>query len=229
MELQFNNIIKTITISTTIMFLCSCASTQSTTYYSNPTVENSNKSVQVAEKNVAETINKPIKQTDSQQYAASNIKSWDISGVIGVQEAKEAWSATVNWQQLGLNNYQLRLIGPAGVGTVIVNGKPGNVTLTNSKNETFRAGSSEALFKQQTGLHIPVSHLRYWVRGIPVPGIAANTSMDESNRIATMQQAGWSIQYVRYAQIRGYNLPSKIIMSNSQMKIKMVINSWRVN
>ena len=53
----------------------------------------------------------------------------------------------------------------------------------------------EGLTQQDSGFDPPLDSLRYWVLGVPEPGHPAQESLDALQRLASLEQDGWQIQY----------------------------------
>lgn len=163
------------------------------------------------------------------QHTLSNITAWQLQGAIGIQQDTKRWSASINWQQQNASNYKIRLYGPFGAGAVQLQGQPGLVTLVSNDNpKPVTASSPEGLIAKETGWQLPVASLYYWVRSIPAPGSPSKTSLDSSNRLSTLQQDGWNIQYLDYANIHGIDLPDKMVLTNPPFTIKLVIKRWQL-
>src|SRR5687767_7278025 len=105
---------------------------------------------------------------DNRVGVLSNIQKWNLKGLISIRSSAKnnSWSANWQWQQ-ARKTYTISLFGPMGSGSVILNGTPGQVTLDTSDGKQFTAPSAEDLLAQQLGWRLPVSHLYYWVRGLP--------------------------------------------------------------
>lgn len=169
----------------------------------------------------------PVPAT-SATNSAEQVHSWKLNGAIGGNNGQKAWSATVYWQEYSAQSYTLQLFGPVGMGTLKLIGNGNAVTLVTSKGERLHAPTAEALFAQQTGWHLPVSNLHYWVRGVPVPGGGAKTQYNDRHQLVELQQQGWSIQYGNYTTVNGVNLPTQLFLSKPPLKIRMAINAWHV-
>lgn len=159
--------------------------------------------------------------------AVQRIQQWNMQGALGVRDSQQGFSSNFNWQQQQ-DNYRLNLYGPLGIGNARIQGSPGNVTLQTSKNQTFQANSPESLMQQQLGWQLPLSYLPYWVRGIPAPGAKANYQLSEQ-RLQTLQQAGWQIQYLSYTNVNGVSLPSKMYLTHPPLQVRVVIKQWNVS
>lgn len=162
---------------------------------------------------------------EQRQTELSAIKAWTVKGAIGVHNKREGWSASVNWRQQQ-DSYKLQLYGPLGAGQVRLSGRPGSVSLTTADNKSAHASSGDQLLYQQTGWRLPVDNLRYWVRGIPAPGMPASENLDNYNHLRQLQQQGWTISYQRYTAVNGMDLPSKIQFVRGNVKIRLVISRW---
>ena len=104
---------------------------------------------------------------------------------------------------------------------------PGKVILT-TDNKSYQAARPEALLKHQTGWHIPVANLYYWIRGLPAPGSPFEKITDSENRLASLQQQGWEISFLRYTSIKALDLPTKIFMKRPDLELRLVISEWTV-
>ncbi|KTC87909.1 lipoprotein insertase outer membrane protein LolB [Legionella drozanskii] len=167
------------------------------------------------------------KQVSGASSGASRISSWDISGAMAARSKNKGWSATVNWVQRGASQYQIRLSGPLGSGTVLISRSGGVVTLRDGP-KTASSSNAESLLKQQTGVSLPVSNLYYWVRGIPAPGSVQGEKRDAAGRLVQLRQGGYTIQYPQYSSAGGTSLPTTVRLQGNGIFIKMIIKSWRV-
>ncbi len=156
----------------------------------------------------------------------SNIQNWDLKGLISIRNARDAWSANWHWQQ-HQQHYTIDLFGPMGSNAIQLAGTPSNVTLTTSDGKKLDSTSPESLLEKQLGWRLPVSNLYYWVRGLPVPNVAAQKQFDSSNRLTILVQQGWRIEYLRYTTQKT-DLPAKIRLNNSALNVKIIINQWQI-
>ena len=160
----------------------------------------------------------------STQAQLSAVSSWEISGAIFARNQAKGWSATLYWLQKGLNQYQIRLVGPIGSGAVIINKKSGVVTYRDGPHR-FSAVSAENLLKKQTGISLPVNNLYYWVRGIPAPGPIGGSEYHHK-LLFILRQAGYIVEYRQYMTVGKLVLPKQIILHNKNVFIKLAIRRW---
>lgn len=160
------------------------------------------------------------------QAQLNRLDSWQLKGKIGVHTAQDSGSATVDWLQ-NRGRYTVSLEGPLGAGGMKLSGQPGNVTLEMSNGKRVTASNPEELLAREWGFNLPVSYLKYWVRGLPAPG-AVNTQFDDYHRLTQLSQSGWRVQFLSYTTINKLDLPTKIEISSSALSSKIIIYDWKL-
>jgi outer membrane lipoprotein LolB len=153
------------------------------------------------------------------------IQSWTLQGKIGLRSPEESGSGTLTWLQRQ-DAYDIRISGPLGRGATRLQGNQLGVTLDMAGQPTLQAGSAEELLEQQTGWRLPVEHLTWWVRGLPAPDSASRLQLDQQSRLARLAQAGWTVEYSRYQEVGGLQLPQRLQMSAGDILLTMVITQW---
>lgn len=154
------------------------------------------------------------------------LDKWKLKGRIALTMERQAWSASLQWQQQQ-QNYQLRIIAPLGQGSVELEGDGRGVTLQVSKDRVLHAHDPETLLQKSFGWSVPVAGLMYWVRGIPVPDKRIKKLLlDDEGRVSEMEQSGWMVTYSRYSSQGSVDLPGKIVMENGRLKLRLVIRDW---
>lgn len=171
----------------------------------------------------------PAERSYNQKPAKSPaaLSSWDLSGAIAARNKKRGWTATLNWLQQGPNQYQIRLFGPLGGGSVIVE-KRGSVVTFRDGPKKVSSNNADELLQRKTGIRLPVKNLYYWVRGLPAPGGIQSPHYDANHYLISFNQAGYNINYTAYTFIGGMHLPSKIRLQGHGLLIKLVIKHWVV-
>ncbi len=170
------------------------------------------------------TTQQPLENKTKKQ--ATTLSSWEISGAMAARNKKKGWSASLNWVQKGLNQYQIRLNGPLGGGAVIIEKKNGLVTYADGPKK-ISSSNADALLLQQTDIRLPVNNLYYWVRGLPAPGAITASTFDQQHHLSSLNQAGYLIHYSNYTTVNQVDLPSKILLEGHGVVIKLIIKHWR--
>ena len=154
------------------------------------------------------------------EFAANAaIQQWQLRGKMGIRSSNKANSAYLNWQQCG-QHFDIRLSGPLGQSAAHLYGDNHSVTLTGSEQQPVTAKDPEQLLYQQLGWQLPVSQLRYWVRGIPDPN--QRYRADEHG----FQQSGWRLNYPRQKDTDAYLLPTRVIAEHTRLTVTLILRHW---
>lgn len=160
------------------------------------------------------------------QQTIESFENWLSTGRLGVTDGKEAFSASLRWQQVG-DHYDIRLTGPMGQGLAQIIGAPGGVALRTSDQGTQVASTAEALLEQSLGWPLPISGLRYWMLGITMPGTPVDSrELDPWGRLVRLEQSGWRIRYLKYTRVAGVDLPSRMELDHEPYSARISLRRW---
>ena len=154
------------------------------------------------------------------------LDGWQITGKVGIRAPRDSGSGTLFWLQRQ-DYYDIRLAGPLGRGAARLTGRPGGVVLEVANQGRYEAPSPEALLEEQLGWRLPVSHLVWWVRGLPAPHSRSRVTLDRDSHLARLEQDGWQLQYLSYVEQSGYRLPERIKLQGKDLDITLVIKDWQ--
>jgi outer membrane lipoprotein LolB len=169
-----------------------------------------------------------LKAWQQHSQSVQGIDHWVLKARIGIIADGESGSAGLHWEQHG-DQYTLRIIGPFGRGNLLIEGSPQGVMLQNTDGEMAIADNPEELIWQQTGWVIPVSDLRYWILGLPSQRHQRDEYLlDVWGRIENLNTDEWNVEYQAYKKTAGYELPDKLSLRNSHLRIKLAISEWRL-
>lgn len=154
-------------------------------------------------------------------HANQGLQEWQLSGKIGIKTQHGADSAYLNWLHCG-TDFIIRLNGPLGTGAAKLVGNSQQVTLFVSGEEPITAANAEQLLWQQFGWQLPVSQLRYWVKGIPSPQHAYQYQPQG------FSQTGWSLSFPRQTQLEQYILPAKAIAQTDELRVTLILREWEL-
>jgi outer membrane lipoprotein LolB len=150
---------------------------------------------------------------------------WQLRGRVSLVKGEQGWHAGLNWRE-DAGRYRLDLSGPLGQGAVRVDGDSAGVRLQTADGREYLAQDADALVQAVTGWPFPVAGIRYWVRGVPVPGKAAAISTDASGRLVHLVQSGWDINYDRYQDLEGRAWPTRLRLTTDDIRVRLVIDQW---
>ena len=158
----------------------------------------------------------------------TGLQDWQFRGRIAVRLEKAAWSATLYWRETR-DTYTLRVLAPLGRGTFELSGTAAGVELRTADNRVLRAVDPETLLRDSLGWYLPVSGLRWWVRGLPHPGAQPDhLGVNASGRLDDLIQDGWQVNYQEYRAQGDPVLPGKLSLENGAVRVRLVISEWSV-
>ena len=141
---------------------------------------------------------------------------WSMKGKLGLKSPDENLNLGVWWTQEG-EAYQIDFRGAMAIGSGRISGDPEKGTSLEANGDPPVFGRSpEQLVKKLTGVSIPVSPMKYWVRGLPAPGSNWEGNADR------FQQMGWLVEVL--PDSRG--LPQRILLTRQDVRLKLIVKSW---
>ena len=170
-----------------------------------------------SESAISELVFDPLK--------TATLNTWQLTGKLGVRSAQQAVSAQLHWQQ-NQQEYQLRLSGPLGTGSLTATGDNSNIEVQQG-SKTYR-GSPRDLGRQLFGLPLPVDAINWWLRALPAPQISAarNLIADSDGVPQSFEQDGWQLTFTRFKPVGDYMLPHRISGQSGDLSFKLVISKW---
>ena len=156
----------------------------------------------------------------------TTLDGWQINGKVGIRAPNDSGSGTLFWLQRQ-GYFDIRLSGPLGRGAARLTGRPDDVTLEVANQGRYHADSPEALLEQQLGWRLPVSHLLWWVRGLPAPDSRSQLTLDGDSHLSRLVQDGWTVEYTRYTEQNGYSLPERLKLKGQDLDVTLVIKDWQ--
>jgi outer membrane lipoprotein LolB len=162
----------------------------------------------------------------SHKTQVAAIDGWQISGKVGIRAPQDSGSGVLFWLQRR-DYYDIRLSGPLGRGATRLTGREGDILLEVANQGRYQAASPEALLEEQIGWRLPVSHLLWWIRGLPAPDSKSRLTLDADSRLARLEQDGWRIEYADYREQNGFWLPQRLKLLGENLDITLVIKDWQ--
>ena len=161
-----------------------------------------------------------------QSPTATQISDWQFTGRVSLVQDEQGWHAGMSWQEHA-DRFQLQISGPLGQEAFRLTGNSTGVILEDKKGKKTSAPDADSLLLQTTGWSLPVNGLRYWVRGLTVPGEKARERRDLQGRLLELEQSGWAINYSRYHFVDGLGWPAKLQLVRDDVSVRLVIDKWR--
>jgi len=150
-----------------------------------------------------------------------------LKGRLAVAAGEEGFSAGLRWQQRDRDGL-IELDGPLGVGGLRLQVRGEALELTTSRGERLDGAAARGELERRLGFTLPLESLRYWVRGVPDPGSAADERLDATApRLAALAQNGWMVDYVAYIEDPSEGaLPRRLSAVREGTRLRLVIEAW---
>ena len=169
------------------------------------------------------TTSQALHQAHLQDIA--QISQFTIKGRIGVQAGGKGFSGGLTWQHDKIND-DIALFSPLGGQVARIKKNAEIVTLEDAKGNSITAADAETLTQNTLGWQLPLAGLADWSLGRPSDSAIQASTFDEHGHLSTLKQDGWDIQYQNYAEQNGHFLPSKIVLRNDKVNLKLLVENW---
>lgn len=161
---------------------------------------------------------------DQHRRAVSSLDQWAFSGRIAVSTADGGDTASLRWQQQR-DDFTMTVSGPMGLKQARLLREGGELSLVRN-GERLPLSPEDDPLRAEFGWQLPLDYLPWWLRGLPAPGPARQELAD--GRLATLEQAGWRIEYAEYQGAADLPLPRVIRFERAEVSGKILVKSWEI-
>ncbi|PXW86892.1 outer membrane lipoprotein LolB [Nitrosomonas sp. Nm84] len=185
--------------------------------------------VTLTDQTTADTTVKTILIEPATGAQAAPATDFNLLGRISIQSPNQSSSGSFRWQHLASSD-EILLFTPLGQAVAEITKDQEGVRLITSKLEAFYANDVESLTEEILGWRLPLEGLQYWIQGMHSPVTAAEKDLDNKDQVVAIRQDGWKIYYSNYtpAQLNHPLLPRVLYLTYENLKIKLVIDNWKV-
>ncbi|HXZ10013.1 MAG TPA: lipoprotein insertase outer membrane protein LolB [Paraburkholderia sp.] len=129
------------------------------------------------------------------------------------------------WQENG-DTVSLELRNPLGQTLAIITSSTSSATLELPNRQPLTADNVSTLMQNALGFALPVEGLRYWLQPSAAPTSRAKTETNpQDDRLKQIQQDGWTIDYVSYADAPATGVKRlNLSRDNPPLDIKLVLD-----
>lgn len=150
---------------------------------------------------------------------------WGLTGRLGLDDGTEGGSGRLDWAVDGPNS-EMHFRGALGRGAWQLTLDARGATLERADGTSVSAPTVSGLVAQETGLHLPVSALHWWVRGLPDPGSTHERELDADGLLVELRQLGWVVRYRRYMDYGTLMMPRRIEAVNGEQRVSLAVSQW---
>jgi outer membrane lipoprotein LolB len=156
---------------------------------------------------------------------AAALDRWNAVGRLAIAAGNDGGSGSFEWVQDGATS-RLDLRGPLGAGAVRLVVTPDTLSLADGRGQVLDAERARADLEARLGADLPWGHLRYWMLGVPAPGVEATVVDQGAAPWRTIEQAGWKLTYDSFAVVEGLKLPKRLSAARGAVRVKVIVDEW---
>jgi outer membrane lipoprotein LolB len=155
------------------------------------------------------------------------LDSWQASGRLAVRTDQDGFSAHFDWRQAP-GDGELSVRGPFGAGAARIAIGTDRIRIESGAEAPLEIAAPydalEPLLSARIGFPLPLESLRFWLLGIPAPGVAAQPAGDD-----VFLQSGWRVAARAFGPVAGAPapLPGWIEMTRGATRIRVLVDHWR--
>lgn len=150
---------------------------------------------------------------------------FDLKGRVAVAAGNEGFNARLLWRQTGTRS-NVALDSPLGAGGVQITADGSSLSVETSRGEHLDDQAARSELATRLGFDPPITSLRYWVLGVPDPASQAKETLDNQQRLASLQQDGWQVDYGAYTSVGGEWLPSRVTLQRAGVRVRLIVDGW---
>jgi outer membrane lipoprotein LolB len=164
-----------------------------------------------------------VRQLAREQALATHA-NWTLRGRLGVSDGRDSGSGSLEWTQSG-DAFRFSVHAPVTGKTWVLQDRDGRVVLEGLREQPVEGDDAARLLERELGWRVPVAELVHWARGMRAAGPAQVTFRGDGLP-ATIEQAGWRVEYLDYDDSREPPLPRKVFASHGNYKVRLAIREW---
>jgi len=162
-----------------------------------------------------------------ERTAIAALATWQAAGRVAVRAGNDGFNASFDWSEDG-GRGELGVRGPFGAGAVRIHRSDQEIVIESGGAPPLAvAAPFDALEPElvaRLGFPLPLEPLRYWVRGVPAPGLPADGDGSD------FRQDGWRVTVAEFVPVAGAPgaLPARLTLSRDTTRIRVVVDRWHV-
>lgn len=170
------------------------------------------------------------KSANQHSQTIAKLTRWQIQGKIALLQKDKRESANIFWKNDQQSEKQtLNLTTYLGINVLKLHSEGEQHTLEVS-GEKYQTDDINQLILQLTGYQLPTQALSFWLKGAPFSEDdlvkTHNTSFLPEQITSHYRGADWIIDYKKYSQFSGYQLPTHIVLKQNDFTLKIIIHQW---
>ena len=175
------------------------------------------------------TLPEPAIEGDwpARRSALQALDRWTLDGRMAVAAESEGFSGGFNWRQDG-ETAAIELRGPMGGKAMSIRVEGRHLAITDDQGRLIDGEAAEKRIADELGQPLPINEMRYWLVGVPAPDAPHLESFGAGRRLATLEQGGWQVRYLRYDSVGPLVLPARLEIETEGLRLRVAVADWRL-
>jgi len=153
------------------------------------------------------------------------VSRWRFEGRFAVAGVETGGSAGIRWQQADAHS-DVSVFGALGAGAMHIELDGDQLHVETRRGERIDGEQASAALAERLGAPVPFTQLRYWLLGVPAPGMQSSEVLGENQRLASLSQEGWDVRFSEYSSVGGDLLPARVDATHDRVRVKLRISRW---
>lgn len=163
------------------------------------------------------------------QAQLAKVTNWRVEGAFSlIESGQKPEIANYIWQEYSRKNYRINISSALGLYQVDIHYQFHTVKLWKNGAQVFTAKTPEILMQKALGWSLPVTQLRYWIKGMPAKNAGRYVARyDAYGHLVMLSQDGWIINFSKYkTKENNIDLPGVITMQRPGFFVKIIETDW---
>jgi outer membrane lipoprotein LolB len=150
-----------------------------------------------------------------------------LKGRVAVAAGGQGFNARLRWAQEA-GSSQVALEGPLGASAVHITAQGDDLDIATANGARLQNDAARAELTARFGFDPPLASLRYWILGVPDPAQPAAETLDEAHqRLSSLEQEGWRIDYRSYTAVGNEWLPVRLTLERADVRVRLIVDDWQ--
>jgi len=152
---------------------------------------------------------------------------WSLDGRVAIARGAEGFSGGLSWRQHGAHA-DIDIRGPLGGTALSITVDGERMSVADGRGAALDGDAALEFLSSELGAPLPIGQLRFWLVGVPAPDAPQRESFGTDGRLATLEQLGWRVRYLRYQSVGRVALPARMEIESEDTRMRLAIGNWTV-
>lgn len=152
------------------------------------------------------------------------VTAFTLEGRLAASDGVRNANGSVVWTH-GATRDEWSAVSPLGQIVARITADASGAVLDTHDGQRHAAPDIDSLLPEIVGVQLPVAALTHWVQAVPRSG-ARVLQLDDAGRPARISDAGWIIDYTRYADDTPGAMPVRMDAHWGETRIRLLIDAW---